>query len=103
MIPNSPQALQTGEVIQSMAKDAGFDVQIVAMDFGTTIAASQKGDFSAWLIGWSGLLDADSNIWTFLHTDGPTEYRRITSNAHVDALLDPGTHDHGRRAAARPL
>jgi peptide/nickel transport system substrate-binding protein len=87
MIPNSPQALQTGEVIQSMAKDAGFDVQIVAMDFGTTIAASQKGDFSAWLIGWSGLLDADSNIWTFLHTDGPLNTPHY-SNAHVDALLD---------------
>jgi peptide/nickel transport system substrate-binding protein len=87
MIPNSPQPLQVGEVIQSMAKEAGFDVQIQAMDFGTTINASQKGDFSAWLIGWSGLLDADSNVWQFLHTGGSLNTTHYSS-AKVDALLD---------------
>ncbi len=87
MIPNSPQVLHVGEVVQSMAKEAGFDIQVVAMDFGTTISASQKGDFSAWLIGWSGLLDADSNIWAFLHTGGPLNTAHY-SNAKVDTLLD---------------
>jgi peptide/nickel transport system substrate-binding protein len=62
-------------------------VQIQAMDFGTTINASQKGDFSVWLIGWSGLLDADSNIWQFLHTGGSLNTTHY-SNAKVDALLD---------------
>jgi peptide/nickel transport system substrate-binding protein len=87
MIPNNPQVLQVGEVIQSMAKEVGFDVQIQAMDFGTTINASQKGDFAAWLIGWSGLLDADSNIWQFLHTGGSLNTPHY-SNPKVDALLD---------------
>jgi peptide/nickel transport system substrate-binding protein len=87
MIPNGPQALQVGEVIQSMAREAGFDVQVTAMDFGTTLAAAERGDYSAYLIGWSGLLDADSNVWAFLHTGGPLNYTHY-SNPTVDAALD---------------
>jgi len=87
MIPNSPQGIQVGEVIQSMAAEAGFAVQPVVMDFGTTLAASQKGDYAAFYIGWSGLLDADSNIWSFLHTGGALNTAQY-SNPKVDDLLD---------------
>jgi peptide/nickel transport system substrate-binding protein len=87
MIPNSPQGVQVGEVVQSMAAEIGIMIQPVVMDFGTTLAASQKGDFEAYYIGWSGLLDADSNVWSFLHTGGSLNTAGY-SNARVDALLD---------------
>ncbi len=87
MIPNSPQGVQVGEVMQSMAAEAGIAIQPVVMDFGTSLAASQKGDFEAYLIGWSGLLDADSNVWSFLHTGGSLNTAGY-SNAKVDTLLD---------------
>jgi peptide/nickel transport system substrate-binding protein len=87
MIPNSPQSVQVAEVIQSMAKEAGFDIHVTNMDFGTALAASQAGHYGAFLIGWSGLLDADSNIYSFLHTGGPLNTTNY-SNKTVDTLLD---------------
>jgi peptide/nickel transport system substrate-binding protein len=87
IVYNTPQNVQTGEVIQSMAAEAGFAVQVSAMEFGTAIAAVQRGDFAVALGGWSGLLDTDSNAWSFLHTGGALNMARY-SNATVDELLD---------------
>jgi peptide/nickel transport system substrate-binding protein len=87
VVYNTPQAVQTGEVIQAMASEAGFAVQINAMEFGTALAAVQRGDFVAALGGWSGLLDTDSNAWSFLHTGGALNMARY-SNPTVDDLLD---------------
>ena len=38
IVYNTPQDVQVGEVIQSMAAEAGFAVQVIAMEFGTAIA-----------------------------------------------------------------
>ena len=86
-IANNPQAVQVAEIIQSMAAEAGFAVQVNAMDFGASLAATQRGDYAAYLGGWSGLLDADSNSWSFLHTGGPLNIAGY-SNPEVDTLLD---------------
>ena len=49
--------------------------------------------------GWSGLLDTDSNAWSFLHTGGALNMARY-SNPQVDELLDhpnlPTFLDRGR-------
>lgn len=97
-VPNNPQSLQVAEVIQSLAREGGFDVRPVVMDFGTALATTQRGDYQAFLIGWSGLLDADSNIYSFLHTGGPLNITGY-SNARVDAALDAARAeaDIGRR------
>ena len=58
-----PDVLQSAEVIQSMAAEAGFDVHIQAMEFASSLAASQRGDFQAYLIGWSGRVDIDGNTY----------------------------------------
>ena len=57
------------------------------MDFGASLAATLRGDYVAYLNGWSGLLDADSNSWSFLHTGGALNIAGY-SNASVDAALD---------------
>ena len=87
MIPNSPQGVQVGEVVQSMAAEAGIAIQPVVMDFGTALAASQKGDYQIFFIGWSGLLDPDSNVWSFLHSGAALNTSGYAS-AKVDSLLD---------------
>jgi peptide/nickel transport system substrate-binding protein len=87
IVYNTPQNVQAGEVIQSMAAEAGFAVQVNAMEFGTAIASVQRGDFAVALGGWSGLLDTDSNAWSFLHTGGALNMARY-SNSTVDELLD---------------
>ncbi|WP_158747473.1 ABC transporter substrate-binding protein [Acidisphaera sp. L21] len=84
---NTPQATQAGEVIQAMAADAGFDVHVNTMEFGAVIAATNRGDYQVTLGGWSGLLDTDSNSWSFLHTGGALNIAHY-SNPAVDSLLD---------------
>jgi peptide/nickel transport system substrate-binding protein len=87
IVYNTPQGVQAGEVIQSMAAEAGFDIKVVAMEFGAVLAAVNRGDFALTLGGWSGLLDTDSNAWSFLHTGGALNMSRY-AEPKVDALLD---------------
>lgn len=87
IVYNTPANVQAGEVIQSMASEAGFAVRVSAMEFGTALATVQRGDYVMTLGGWSGLLDTDSNAWSFLHTGGALN-RAGYSNADVDGLLD---------------
>ena len=84
---NSPDQRQTGEVIQSMAAEAGFDVKVNSMEFATSLDASDRGDFEAYLIGWSGRADADANIWNFVHTGAPLN-ASFYSNKEVDGWLE---------------
>ena len=84
---NTPQGVQAGEVMQSMAAEAGFDVHVVAVEFGTVLAAVNRGDYQVALGGWSGLLDTDSNAWSFLHTGGALNTAHYSS-PKADALLD---------------
>ena len=70
-----------------MAAEAGFDVKVVQMEFASGLDAADRGDFEAYLIGWSGRADADGNIWNFLHTGGPLNYGAY-SNKDMDAWLD---------------
>jgi peptide/nickel transport system substrate-binding protein len=84
---NSPEAQQTAEVIQSMVREAGFDLTVRTMEFASSLQAGYKGDFQAYLIGWSGRADADGNMWALMHTGGTFNYGHH-SNAQMDALLD---------------
>lgn len=86
-ITNGSDIQQAGEVIQSMANEAGFDVKIKAMEFASSLQAAYAGDFQAYLIGWSGRSDPDGNMWQMLHTGGTFNYGHYT-NADVDKALD---------------
>ncbi len=99
-IITSPLNRQVGEVIQSMASEAGFDVKIVAMEIGSGLAALHSGDYEVFQIGWSGLLDPDSDTWAFLHGGGPMNYAGF-NNPEVDRLLDAAraTDDVAQRRA----
>ena len=100
IVYNTPQGVQAGEVIQSMAAEAGFDIKVVAMEFGAVIAAVNRGEFALTLGGWSGLLDTDSDAWSFLHTGGALNMARY-ANVRVDGLLDEARTrtDAGERRA----
>ena len=86
-VANGPDTRQTGEVIQAMAAEAGFDVKVQQMEFASGLDAADRGDFEAYLIGWSGRPDADGNLWNFLHTGGPLNYPAY-SNKDMDAWLE---------------
>lgn len=86
-VPNNPELRQVGEVIQAMAAEAGFEVTIRAMEFASSLQAAQRGDFEAYLVGWSGRTDPDGNLWNFVHTRGAQNDGKYT-NPEVDRLLD---------------
>ena len=100
-IPNNPDLQQTGQVIQAMAKEAGFDVKLLAMEFASSLQAGYGGRFQAYMIGWSGRSDPDGNMWQFLHTGGTFNYGHY-SNPDVDRLLDDA-REHDELATRRAL
>ena len=86
-ITNETDIQQAGEVIQSMAKEAGFDVKIKSMEFASSLQAGYAGDFEAYLIGWSGRADPDGNLWQMLHGGGTFNYGHY-QHPDVDKALD---------------
>ncbi|MBL8700971.1 MAG: ABC transporter substrate-binding protein [Alphaproteobacteria bacterium] len=87
MIPNNPDLRQAGEVIQAMAKEAGFDIRLQATEFASALQAAARGEFEAFLVGWSGRSDPDGNIYSFASCKGGQNDGRYC-NAEVDRLLD---------------
>ena len=86
-VPNNPDLAQAAEVIQSMVKEAGFDLHIAMMEFAASLSPKTAATSRPIMIGWSGRTDADGNLWSFLHTGGAQNDGHY-SNANVDDLLD---------------
>ena len=86
--PTSPDIQQVAQVVQSMAGEAGFDVHITAMEFASSLNAAQAGGFQAYLLAWSGRVDPDGNLYSFLHTGGAQNYGAYSSAVVDKALSD---------------
>ena len=84
---NDPQSAQLAQVIQSMVAEAGFDMKIKAAEFGTLLSAQTSGDFQADLIGWSGYVDPDANLYQFIVCNGSLNDAKYC-NADTDKLLN---------------
>lgn len=87
MVPNSPDMAQTAEVIQSMVQEAGFDLKISLTEFASSLSAASQGNFQSFLIGWSGRVDPDGNLYVFLHSGSAGNDGRY-ANPAVDSALD---------------
>ena len=85
-IPNNPDLRQVGEVVQSMAREAGFDVRLNATEFATSLQAAARGEFEMYLVAWSGRVDMDGNLYAFSHSRGAQNDGRY-ANPEVDRLL----------------
>ena len=88
IVPNNPDQRQMGEVIQSMAAEAGFDVKVTAMEFASSLDNAQSGGFQAYMLAWSGRVDPDGNLYSFLHSDTGTQNYGKYSSPDMDKLLD---------------
>ncbi|HUA78238.1 MAG TPA: ABC transporter substrate-binding protein [Acetobacteraceae bacterium] len=87
IVPNSPDLLQAAQVIQAMVQPAGFDLKIQAMEFASSLATAEGGDFQAYLIAWSGRADADGNTYSFLHSGFGFNYGAFSDPA-INTLLE---------------
>jgi peptide/nickel transport system substrate-binding protein len=101
MVANNPVRLQEAQVIQSMAKESGFDIRIRATEFASALQFAAKGDFEAFLLGWTGRVDPDGNIYNLLtcrspnndaHYCNPEVDRELDAARKVDARADRLAH-----------
>ena len=84
---NNPVVLQTAQVIQAMAKESGFDIRIQAAEFASALQLAAKGDFEAFLLGWTGRIDPDGNIYNLVTCNSPFNDGHYC-NPEVDRELD---------------
>ena len=86
-ISPSPEEEQMAQMIQAMLSEIGMTVKIELVEFGTLLDQMDSGDFQAVRNGWSGRIDPDGNIHSFMYTDASNNYTGY-SNAKVDELID---------------
>ena len=87
VVINNPQQRRVGEVIQQMAKEAGFTITLRPQEFASALNDSDAGKHQAFLIGWSGRVDPDGNIHQSQTCKGPLN-ATLACDEKVDALLD---------------
>ena len=73
-IVNDPQQRRVGEVIQGMAKEAGFNISLRPAEFASALNDDDAGKLQAFLIGWSGRVDPDANIHQFQTCGGQPQH-----------------------------
>ena len=101
MTPTTSDAQRIAQIVQAMAKEAGFDIKIQSTEFATSLNLADKGQFEAYVLAWSGRADPDGNLHTMLACKGPTNYAGYCKD-DVEALINESrtSLDPARRAAA---
>jgi peptide/nickel transport system substrate-binding protein len=87
MVPKGAETEAVAQVIQSMAAEAGFDMNIRVTEFATSLKQAEAGEYQVFLYRWSGRIDPDGNVYPFLKKGAALNYSGY-SNPEADALLD---------------
>src|SRR4051812_22082954 len=74
MTPTTSDSQRIAQVVQAMAKEAGFDVKIQSTEFATSLNLADKGQFDAYVLAWSGRADPDGNLFSFHACKQPLNY-----------------------------
>ncbi|OPA83737.1 ABC transporter substrate-binding protein [Pseudomonas fluorescens] len=86
-VANNPIAQQVGQIIQAMADEAGFKVNLVATEYATLLSEQQSGNFQVGMSAWSGRPDPDGDIYQFVACKGGQNDGHFC-DPKLDALLD---------------
>ena len=81
-----PEEQQTAQMIQTMLKEIGVEMEIEQVEFGTLLEQLSAGEFQAGRLGWSGRIDPDGNVSGRVTTDGPNNYSNY-SNEELDSII----------------
>jgi peptide/nickel transport system substrate-binding protein len=87
VIINNPPQRRVGEVIQGMAREAGFDISLRPQEFASSLKDNDDGKHQSFLIGWSGRVDPDGNIHQGQACGGSLN-ATLACDEKVDALLN---------------
>jgi peptide/nickel transport system substrate-binding protein len=87
MVPNNTESERGAQVVQAMAKEAGFDIKLQMTEFARALDLATQGSMEAFYVGWSGRTDPDGNLYSFLACNGPLNYGHYC-NPDVEKELD---------------
>ena len=87
MTPTTSDAQRVAQVVQAMAKEAGFDVKIQSTEFAASLDLADKGQYEAYVLAWSGRPDPDGNLYNFVVCKQPQNYSGYCK-PEVDALIN---------------
>jgi peptide/nickel transport system substrate-binding protein len=87
VVVNNPQQRRLGEVVQGMAREAGFNIALRPSEFASALKDDDDGKHQAFLIGWSGRVDPDGNIHQN-HTCGGSLNATLACDERIDGLLN---------------
>ncbi len=87
MTPTTSDAQRLAQVVQAMAKEAGFDVKIQSTEFATSLNLADKGQYEAYALAWSGRADPDGNLQNHLGCGAPLTYSGYCNKA-VDQAME---------------
>jgi peptide/nickel transport system substrate-binding protein len=83
---NNTIEASTAEMVQAMAGQAGFQLSLRPTEYAAMLAESAKGNFQVDMRGWSGRVDPDGNIFSFVTCKGTLNDSKYC-NPKVDELL----------------
>jgi len=97
-VVNNPRSRRVGEVIQQMAREAGFNITLRSQEFASALTDADDGKLQAFQIGWSGRVDPDGNIHQIQTCKGSLN-ATLACDEKIDALLNRAREvsDEGQR------
>ncbi|MBO1077036.1 ABC transporter substrate-binding protein [Roseomonas marmotae] len=84
---NAPTDARVAQIIQSMAKEAGFDIKLVPLETTTAIQRYLAGNFEAYIGNWSGRGDPDGTLYAFFSCEGGQNVNKYCNRA-LQGVLD---------------
>lgn len=99
MTPTVATSEQLATLIQAMAADAGFAVSVAPTELATSVQRAIRGQFTAYLAGWSGNQDPDGNVYSQYHPGQGLNLGGVSDPALTD-LLEQARRTAGVQARA---
>ncbi|MEU3183535.1 ABC transporter substrate-binding protein [Streptomyces sp. NPDC006923] len=99
-VSTTPESSRFGQVVQAMAKEAGFAITLRPTEYATLLEETDAGKYDAFASGWSGRLDPDGNIASFLQTRGAMNAYGLSDPA-IDRLVADGRTEADPERRAR--
>ncbi|MDB5775590.1 MAG: transporter substrate-binding protein [Herbaspirillum sp.] len=87
MTPTNSDGQKVAQVVQAMAKEAGFDIKIQSTEFATSYQYADSGQYEGYVKNWSGRPDPDGNLYNFYACKQSMNYPGYC-NPKVDDLLN---------------
>jgi peptide/nickel transport system substrate-binding protein len=100
MVATGAATQREAQVLQSMADDVGFKVSVKPIDLVSGLDLARKGNFDAFIEGWSGRVDPDGDTNDIITTGGSNNFSGSVDHT-VDSLISraAATNDNAKRAA----